>query len=157
MLKTILFGSAIAFAAPAMAQDGSASGQTAPARGTATTSSADVAGQTTAPAASGSSDSSMQTGAPSAQPQAAGGDQVTAVVESEFASYDKDANGTLSKAEFAVWMDALKAKAPNAGSQPADAQWNDAAFAQADTDKSASLTKQELTGFLGGSGRAGTM
>lgn len=90
-----------------------------------------------------------------AQPAAPGGDQVATIVESEFATYDKDANGSLNKIEFTAWMDALKAKAPNAASKPADPKWNDAAFAQADSDKSTSVSKQELAGFLGGAARAG--
>ncbi len=89
--------------------------------------------------------------------QPAGGDQVASIVNSEFGSYDKDQNGTLDKMEFAAWMDALKAKAPDGAGKPSDAKWNEAAFAQADTDKSTTVTKQELTGFLGGASRAGAM
>ncbi len=75
---------------------------------------------------------------------------VSSVVDKEFASYDKDSDGSLSKAEFGAWMDALKAKSANGATAAADPKWNDAAFAQADTDKSAALSKGELTTFLSG-------
>ncbi|WP_258043000.1 EF-hand domain-containing protein [Sphingomonas sp. NBWT7] len=94
-----------------------------------------------------------ETAASTAQP--ATGDQVTSIVDAEFASYDKDGNGDLNKAEFAAWMDALKSKAPGGADKPGDAKWNEAAFAQADKDKSTSVSKQELTGFLGSPAKAG--
>lgn len=95
--------------------------------------------------------------AQAAQAQPTSGDQVASIVETEFGSYDKDKNGTLDKIEFAAWMDALKAKAPDSAGKPGDPKWNEAAFAQADADKSTTVTKQELTGFLGGASRAGAM
>lgn len=155
MLKYVLLGGAIAIAAPAVAQQA----ETAHQSHTATASSASVgvqdsssSEQASATPPTGGSAAPADTTAQAQQP--ASGDQVSTIINAEFASYDKDANGTLDKAEFAAWMDALKAKAPNP--QPSDAKWNDAAFAQADTDKSASLTKAELTGFLGSSAKAGS-
>lgn len=76
-------------------------------------------------------------------------EQVSTIVNAEFATYDRNGNGMLEKEEFAAWMDALKARAPDGGDRPGDVKWNEAAFAKADTDKSASLTPDELTGFLG--------
>jgi hypothetical protein len=153
MVKYILLGGAMMIAGPAIAQDRGTTVQMPPSA-TATpgapTPDAAVAGDTAPNAQRGP-------GAPAstAKAQPAGGDQVASIVESEFGTYDKDASGSLSKAEFATWMDALKAKAPGGALKPADPKWNDAAFAQADADKSASLTKQELTGFLGGAASAG--
>lgn len=163
MFKYVLLGSAIAIATPVVAQDAGMTTQTAP----ATTPMVDQAQPmpSTTPDTATTSVQSAPTAVQSAAvpagattaTQPAAGDQVASIVDSEFGTYDKDTNGTLSKAEFASWMDTLKAKAPNAASQPADPKWNDAAFAQADTDKSTSVTKQELTGFLAGSARAGAM
>ncbi len=57
------------------------------------------------------------------------------------------------KAEFASWMDTLKAKAdPSAKPNKA---WNDAAFKKADSDKSASVTKTELASFLSSGTKSG--
>jgi outer membrane biosynthesis protein TonB len=76
--------------------------------------------------------------------------QVAQVVGSEFGTYDKDASGTLNKAEFSTWLVALR-KASDASFQgeSADAKtWLNQAFTQADTDKNATITRQELTVFL---------
>ena len=71
-------------------------------------------------------------------------------MDSQWATYDKDGNGSLSKAEFSEWMVALKAQTdPSAKAESADTKkWVGTAFAQADTDKSKSLSKSEVTGFL---------
>ena len=77
-------------------------------------------------------------------------DQIAQVVEAEFPTYDKDANGSLSTAEFGTWMVALRSatdKSVTAESKSMKA-WAKSAFAQADADKSKSITKIELTGFL---------
>lgn len=88
-----------------------------------------------------------------AQP-ASGPAQVAQVVNSEFPAYDKDANGTLSQAEFASWMVALKTKSDPStkADSPATKAWVSQAFASADKDKNKSLSKDELTGFLAQSG-----
>lgn len=166
MLRHILLGSAMMFAGPAIAQDRGTTVQmpsSATAAPGAATPNAATAGDTAtnaqrnpaAPASTAPASPASPAPASAAQAQPAGGDQVASIVESEFGTYDKDANGSLSKAEFAAWMDALKAKAPGGASKPADPKWNNAAFAQADADKSTSVTKQELTGFLGGAAGAG--
>ena len=67
----------------------------------------------------------------------------------EFPVYDKDGNGSLSKSEFSTWMLALKKTAnPAARDDAANKSWTATAFAQADTDKSNSLSKDELIKFL---------
>ena len=79
-----------------------------------------------------------------------GTDQIAQVVEAEFPTYDKDANGSLNTAEFGTWMVALRSatdKSVTAESKEMKA-WAKSAFAQADADKSKSITKIELTGFL---------
>jgi hypothetical protein len=151
MLKYVLLGTAMAVATPVMAQD---AGMTAQTPSTAATPSATTG---TTATDSTTTASPATTAAPTTAQPAAQGNQVAAIVESEFGTYDKDSNGTLDKTEFAAWMDALKAKAPNASAQPSDPKWNDAAFAQADADKSSTVTKQELAGFLGGAASSGTM
>jgi hypothetical protein len=94
-----------------------------------------------------------------AQQPATSGNQVAQVVNSEFPTYDKDGNGQLSQAEFSSWMVALKqASDPSAkAGDPATTKWVSAAFTQADTDKSRSVSKSELTSFLsqGASASAG--
>ncbi|QNQ12048.1 hypothetical protein H3Z74_14950 [Sphingomonas alpina] len=77
-------------------------------------------------------------------------EQVAQVVNTEFPSYDKDANGDLSETEFASWMVALKtASDPATKSDSAEVKkWIGQAFATADADKSKSVSKTELTGFL---------
>ncbi|MES2097352.1 MAG: EF-hand domain-containing protein [Pseudomonadota bacterium] len=77
------------------------------------------------------------------------GAQVADIVGKEFPVYDKNGNGTLSKAEFGTWMLALKKTAdPAAKDDAANKAWTTGAFATADTDKSKSISKDELTNFL---------
>lgn len=134
MLKSLLMVSSVIIASPVIAQEGGAVRESAP--------------SSTPQAASAPPDQGAAGAAETT-------DQVSSIVNAEFATYDRDGNGTLEKAEFAAWMDALKAKAPDGGAQVGDAKWNEAAFAQADTDKSSSLTRAELTGFLGASVKSG--
>jgi len=171
MLKYAFLMTAAAVASPALAQT-----QQAPAQGgeiaagrtpiqaeTGTAAPATGAPAQAAPAAPDQTaatrptpDATQGTPVPAqtadAQPQqaAAGGDQVAQVVGQEFKTYDKDANGSLSQAEFGAWMVALKtASDPSTKAEaPATKKWVGAAFAQADKDKSRSLSQTELTGFL---------
>ncbi len=71
-------------------------------------------------------------------------------MNTEFPSYDKDSNGALSETEFASWMVALKtASDPTTKAESAEVKkWIGQAFASADADKSKSVSKTELTGFL---------
>lgn len=84
-----------------------------------------------------------------AQP-ASGGDQVAQIVNTEFPSYDKNSDGSLDKAEFGSWMVALKsASDPSTkADDPATQSWVTGALASADTDKSSTITKEELTTYL---------
>lgn len=93
--------------------------------------------------------------APPADAQAANpapsgqGAQVAEVVNGEFGTYDKNKNGSLSKTEFGAWMTALRTKAdPSVKDDAANKSWVAQAFTQADTDKSKSVSKDELTNFL---------
>lgn len=89
------------------------------------------------------------TAAATAQP-ATGATQIAQVVDTEFPSYDKDGNGGLNKAEFASWMVALKTASDPAtkATDQATKTWVGTAFAQADKDKSAAVSKAEVTAFL---------
>lgn len=130
MLKFALFASALAVGAPAVAQD-----MTTPAL-------AQQAPQAAQPAP-------MET-APTQTPEAAAPAQVAQVVQAEFPTYDKDANGSLDDPEFTAWMGALrKASEPTVDVASAEVQtWIDGAFNTADADKSKTVTQVELTTFL---------
>jgi len=165
MLKYVLLASAMTIAAPAIAQQAAPAPQSAPATAIGQPDTAQApanTGATTADPASTAQaapttptpDPATGTQATPAQtattePTAQGTnqpDQVAAILDSEFPSYDKDKSGSLSKAEFASWMDALKSKA-DPSAKP-DAAWNAAAFKKADADKSADVSKTELATFL---------
>jgi hypothetical protein len=101
------------------------------------------------PGPSGGASAGAAAAAGAAQP-AANPDQVSQAVARDFGGYDKDANGTLSQAEFAAWMTALRAASePSfvAGSAAATA-WTNQAFAAADTDKNHMVSKAEVAVFL---------
>lgn len=89
------------------------------------------------------------TPAPSATP-VTGASEIAAVVDTEFPSYDRNADTSLDKAEFAAWMVALKTASDPAtrASDPATVAWIDGAFASADADKSKAVSKTELTKYL---------
>ena len=134
MMRTALLAGTLAIAAPALAQTQAPAAQPAP-----------VPAQT-APAPTTTMETPAQTATPAASTTQT---QVAQVVDQQFGTYDKDGNGALSKAEFSTWMTALKTQAnAKAATAAAEAAWNDAAFKQADGDKSATVTKVELTGFL---------
>jgi len=90
-----------------------------------------------------------------ASPAAAPGAQVAEVVNSEFGTYDKNKDGKLNKVEFGAWMTALRTKAdPSLKDDAANKTWVAEAFTQADSDKSKTISKDELTNFLSqGSGQ----
>ncbi|VVT16458.1 Calcium-binding protein [Sphingomonas sp. EC-HK361] len=150
MLKIAFLASAMTIAVPVAAQTAqtapAALQQTAPA--TQTTPAAPATATDPMQAQPATPATPADPAATAAQP-AASGDQVAQVVNTEFPTYDKNSDGNLSKTEFASWMTALKAADPSAKKDAAaDKKWNDAAFAQADADKSKSVSKDELTGFL---------
>ena len=138
LIYAMLAGAALV-AAPVLAQTTTASSQTSGPGGAAV-------GQA-APSGTPTDAVPMQ---PDAREQPATGSQVAQVVDTEFPTYDKNGDGKLSATEFGGWMVALKSKTdpstkPDA---PETRKWVSAAFAQADTDKSKSLTKTEVTSFL---------
>ena len=151
MLKYVLLASAMTMAAPAIAQQVAPTAQTAPTTGAPAAATAQAAPTTAAP-----DDATGTAQTAQSDPAAQGGnqpDQVAAILDSEFPTYDKDSSGTLNKAEFASWMDTLKSKA-DPSAKP-DKAWNDAAFKKADKDKSASVTKTELASFLSSGTKSG--
>jgi hypothetical protein len=147
----------------------------APAAPSATTPAPQTTSSPTTPAAPTTADAQPQTApapaAPAPNAQAANpaptdsataattpanpGTQVAEVVNGEFGTYDKNQNGSLSKTEFGAWMTALRTKAdPSVKDDAANKGWVAQAFNQADTDKSKSVSKDELTNFLSqGSGQ----
>lgn len=147
MLKYALLAGAMTIAAPTLAQSTMTSPQTAP---TATPGAADpsMSPTQTAPGQTPPTQSAPSQTAQAMQP--ASSDQVAQVVDTEFPTYDKNGDGKLSTSEFSAWMVALKTKtdASTKPDAPETKKWVAAAFAQADTDKSKSLTKPELTSFL---------
>ena len=75
--------------------------------------------------------------------------EVTAAVQSEFVTRDLNGDGTLSRAEFGVWLAELRAKGVSMKADaPATRVWVTAAFARADRDRDAGVTEVELTTFL---------
>lgn len=123
------------------------------------TSPAPTTAAPTTPAAPTTADAQPQTapapGAPAPDAQASNsapanaGAQVADVVNGEFGTYDKNKNGSLNKTEFGAWMTALRTKAdPSVKDDAANKSWVAQAFTQADTDKSKSVSKDELTNFL---------
>lgn len=170
MLKTLILATSMLVAIPAFAQDAKPAQtapvqeQTAPATQEAAPATDDAApGQTveqtpaqasaaTPPAAT------PQAAAPAAQPATAAAQpapaatqsQVAEAVGREWATYDKDGDSKLTKAEFGAWMTGLRTAAePNfKPGTPEAAAWEAQAFTAADADKSASVNKQELTVFL---------
>lgn len=157
MLKAILLTAAAFGATGAIAQTMS-SDPAAPASGTAS-SSTSAPSSTMGPSSStmpGSTDSSMGTSTTADTTAAAGNSnaQVLAAVEAGFPKYDADKSGTLSDAEFKQWVSDLKTSEMAAEGKSADAsavkQYASAALKSADKDGDKSVTKDELTSFLGG-------
>jgi hypothetical protein len=148
MLKYAMLAGAMIISAPAFAQVATTDQAAAQ---TPTQAAQDQAVSAT-PVAPASTQVTPEAGAANgtAAAQPASGDAVAQAVDQQFASYDKDANGTLSKTEFADWMVALKSQSDPAtkAESATTKQWVGAAFAQADRNKSQTLTKTELVGFL---------
>lgn len=159
MLKYALLASAMIVAAPAIAQEQQPQPTPTEVNKTPTTDTiaandpaaippSSAAGQTGA-ATTGTADQSAGTTG-TASTTATGSDKIAQVVDTEFPTYDKDANGSLNSAEFGSWMVALRT-ASDASIKAESKEmktWAKTAFAQADIDKSKSISKAELTGFL---------
>lgn len=149
MVRFTLLASAIALASPALAQD--APPATSPAPQSAPTT-VDQAGP---PQSSAARDAAIPASivapeAEAAAKPAAAGTPAADIINAEFGSYDKDGDGVLNAAEFAAWMVALKKVSdPTTDSaSPAMNTYLAQAFAQADADKSKTVSKAELTAFL---------
>lgn len=149
-MKKLLLGAAALVAAPLSAQQPTAPPQTAPTPDAtvATTAGppATVPAQPLAPASPATATGAgAVTAAPATSPA-----EVASIVANEFPGYDRNRDGALDQAEFGDWMLKLKTIADPASTANAAASktWVNAAFAQADSDRSRSLTLGELTGFL---------
>lgn len=163
MMKCIIISASVMLSMPAFAQEASKRDgvQAAPEQAPATEDPAAAAQAVPAqPATEPARDVAQD--APTAQPAAVAAaaepvatpaatqEQVAQAVGRDFGGYDKNGDGKLDATEFAAWMGALR-KAAEPSFQPGSAEattWTNQAFASADTDKSASVNKQELTVFL---------
>lgn len=146
MMKKLLLGVSTLAAAPVLAQQPAPLAQTAPAPVPTVPVTATPA--PIVPAQPASAQPALAQPAP-VQPAAAG-TEVASIVAREFPSYDRDRDGSLNQSEFAEWMIRLKTIADPASTanEAATKTWVNAAFAQADADRSRLLTLGELTGFL---------
>lgn len=164
MLKFTLLASALAFAAPAMAQTQTQpstppapQGQTQPMPEPAM----DATTPQTGPSMTGTPDTATPADtattaetAPATDAAPVKGTEIADVVSAEFPTYDKDANGGLNSSEFGSWMVALRtASDPSTKAESAEIKtWIGQAFASADADKSKSVSQGELTAFLSKAG-----
>lgn len=140
MLKQMLLIGAAAMSFPAVAQAAPpASDPTAP-----------PPAAEPAPAPDASTQPAPASGQPAPSGTAATPTQVAQIVDQEFPTYDADSTGDLNEAEFGAWMKKLRAATdPSVDPESADVKtWIGQAFAAADGDKSKSVSKTELTGFL---------
>ncbi|MGE7207147.1 EF-hand domain-containing protein [Sphingomonas sp. NPDC019816] len=146
MMKYAFLAGAMMVSAPVLAQTTTAPAQTTPAAPQSAPATMAEPAQAAAPAADPAAPAQA---APEGQVQATGS-QIAQVVDTQFPTYDKDGDGQLSKAEFTQWMVALKSQSDPStkADAPATKKWVGTAFAQADTDKSKKVSKDELTGFL---------
>tara|TARA_A100001391_G_scaffold20079_4_gene11044 strand:+ start:2116 stop:2658 length:543 start_codon:yes stop_codon:yes gene_type:complete len=143
MIRTLLITSALAIAAPAIAQE------TMPSQGAMPATPAQ-------PAMPGDPQAGMpqaETPATPATP-ANPGNAVASIVDTEFPAYDANSDGQLDQAEFSKWMVALKDQEMKATGKSLPAEqvtaWASGAFTTADTDKSVSISKPELVAYLSG-------
>lgn len=154
MIKMFLTGAALVAVAPAMAQTVVPATPVTPAVSAPVnpTGAASTMTDTTTSAATGvgAGAAANVSNATSSNPST----QVASVVESEFPTYDADKSGTLSKTEFGKWVVALKQeelKATGKTMAQADVdKWAANAFVSADIDKNKTVSKAELTTYLGG-------
>lgn len=146
MLRTILAVSAIAMAAPAVAQDNSATVE----------ADAAVDAQATAPQEGDPitvrGNPEQQRLADEAVPEVvASKADVTFAIDAEWRNFDKNADDKLDEMEFAWFMKKIRETAGNiADSSEEVGRINAAAFAQADTDRSKFVTRDEMIGLLRG-------
>ena len=138
MLKHVLLTGAVLMATPAIAQTAPTS-PSAPA-----TAPTPATPMPAVPAADPAPIASTPPAAP-ADPSA----QIAEIVNREFPSYDTTKDGILNKVEFGAWMFALrKAANPALQDDAANKTYVAGSFATADTDKSKSVSKDELIKYL---------
>lgn len=139
LMKSILAG-AMTVAVPALAQTAP---QTAAPRGDAATTSGAPAGALQDVPETGATTEA----APATQP--ATPTQIAQLVDQEFPKYAAGGE-TLTQAQFGAWMTELRsASEPSVTAEsPEMKSWVGQAFAQADTDKSKSVSRTELKQFL---------
>lgn len=146
MIKMFLTGAALLAVAPAMAQT------VVPA--TPVTPAASVPASPADPASAAAGMGAGAAATASTATPSSPATQVASVVESEFPTYDADKSGTLNKMEFGKWVTALKQeelKATGKTMAQADVdKWATNAFVSADVDKNKTVSKAELTTYLGG-------
>lgn len=146
MLKLVAISIAALAASSAFAQVADPSAAS-PAPSSAPTQQQPATADPAAPAQPGT------TAGPSAAPAAASS-PVAAVVESGFATYDKDKSGALSGPEFKQWIADLKTQEQTSEGKKADPaaakQYAATALKAADKNKDGKVTKEELTAFLSG-------
>jgi len=178
MLKHVLLANAFAIAAPAFAQDAPAQDTTPPAEAQTppaaettepapakdTTTPVDDAAEPATPAQPAEPATPAEPASPAQpattpdnppqsaaqEPKQATPEQIAQLVDKDFATYDKDGNGSLSNEEFGAWMVALRSATEPAftGQSAADKDWIGKALASADADKSGGVSNAELKGFL---------
>jgi hypothetical protein len=150
VLKHVLMTSAVLIATPAFAQTAPTTTPPAPtAPATPAPAPAAPPAAAPAPAAPAAPMAEPAPAAPAAAAEPGPGAQIADVVNKEFPSYDKNSDGKLSKAEFGAWMFALrKASDPSLKDDAANKTYVAGAFATADTDKSKTVSKDELTNYL---------
>ncbi|MFZ2995146.1 EF-hand domain-containing protein [Sphingobium sp.] len=146
MIRTLLLTTALAIAAPAMAQEAAAPGQAA----TPMAPAAPAGVQPADPATAGQPQAAMPANPAPANPANA----VATIVDTEFPAYDANNDGALDKAEFSRWMVALKDQEMKATGKTLPPEqvtaWATGAFTTADADKSTTISKPELVTFLSG-------
>ncbi|MBJ7443364.1 MAG: EF-hand domain-containing protein [Sphingobium sp.] len=140
MIRTLVVTTALAIAAPAMAQQAAT-----PQSATLATPAAPAEAQTATPEAA--------TPATPATP-ANSTNAVASIVDTEFPAYDANSDGQLDQSEFSKWMVALKDQEMKATGKTLPAEqvtaWANGAFTTADADKSVSVSKPELVTYLSG-------
>jgi hypothetical protein len=142
MLKYLTTSAALLIGAPLYAQsmDPAADPATMP-------SGTPAASDQTMPEASGSMSGSSSPATAAPGTSTSGADPVATAVASEWPKYDAAGSGSLTKTAFQKWISDLYAQA----NRPApEKSYFEAAFAQADKDKSGGVSKMELENFLRG-------
>ncbi len=170
MMKTAIYASLMLAGAPALAQTAPTGSQAGPPSTTTTTqpSGGQNSPMTTAPTGTGQSTTGTSTqpamGQSSTQPttgtqsttgtdaatsgtQGSAGASTTsaaAAVDADWAKYDTNKNNRLSRTELNKWLTDLQGPT---GKKPTRTYLS-SAFQKADTDRSRSVSKAELTAFL---------